>query len=205
MACRLVELLSQWEAPHAVPALIEFLQNDDFAYQVGDDMGIPALKAKAALRELTGNDFPLDVEASRNAWRKVKAVGYRGERARQLARLLAHDPRPLAGELISDKKGSAVIVWNPSKQPVVVMKTSSGVAYEWTDGIGGGPNDHRPVKKDEFTTLAPGDSLRVDVKSEWVDRSRLTRLTVYFQCNGNDIGLKAWIGKVVLNFNPNNS
>lgn len=201
MACKLVELLRRWKDPHAVVALIEFLQNDDFAYQIGDDLGVPALKAQAALKERTGYDFPTDVEAARIAWEDARAISNAEKRVQHLALKLPYDSTPLTGKLVKDAMGEALILTNRSKQSVAVAKRP-GIEYRWTNGVGGGASDGRPENKDAFTTLAPGDSMRVDVNSQWTDRSRLKSLMVYFLSNGNRVGFNAWIGKVVLQFDP---
>jgi hypothetical protein len=202
VSCQVVELLRGWEAPQAVPALIEFLQHDRSEYIVGDDLGVPALDAQAALKALTGHDFPRDVKASQNDWEKVKAIDDPGERVKQLARILAYDPHPFEGKLVSEKKGEVIVVKNRSRQPVVVAKRPALIDFRWRNGIGTIPQTKRPKSKDDYTTLAPGDSLRIEVNPEHTARPRLTRLTVSFLSNGNDVGLNAWIGTVEVQFDP---
>jgi hypothetical protein len=57
VACRIIDAVTAWDEPRAVPLLIPFLENDRSAYRYGDDWGIPALKARAALHALTGAGF----------------------------------------------------------------------------------------------------------------------------------------------------
>lgn len=47
LACKVIERLYDWKSESLVPTLIEFLQNDTFAYQLGDDFGIPGSQGTA--------------------------------------------------------------------------------------------------------------------------------------------------------------
>lgn len=47
VACRIIDAVTAWDEPRAVPLLIPFLENDRSTYRYGDDWGIPAAKARA--------------------------------------------------------------------------------------------------------------------------------------------------------------
>jgi len=190
MACEAIKLLLQWRNLQTVPALMSFLQNDAFAYQYGDDLGVPALKAQAALKELTGHDFPADVEASQKAWEKAKAIGDVKKRAAYLAQTLPYDPQPLEGKLVKEGKRMVLLLTNRSKRAVLVAKEPTS--------IGGQTNLDKGKTKDAYANLAPGGVLRVNMEAEWTDDARLQRVTVDFLDSGHQLGLKAWIGRVVL-------
>jgi hypothetical protein len=75
IACKIADVLQAWGEPRTAPILINFLANDDFAYRYGDDLGIPAIKARATLHKLTGCWFPYDVAAASDAWSKTEHIG----------------------------------------------------------------------------------------------------------------------------------
>ena len=86
IACKVVEALSAWGDERVVLPLIGFLQNDGFAFQDGDDLGIPALKAHQALLAITGHVFPFDVSQSRKAWQAAVRTDDKAAKKRLLER-----------------------------------------------------------------------------------------------------------------------
>jgi hypothetical protein len=195
LACQVIDLLADWKDPFAIPALIEFLQNDELAFQ--GDQGVPALKAQAVLKERTGFDFPTDVKSSRIAWEKAKAIADIKERAAYLGQILVHEPRPLVGEIQRKEKDTFLILTNRSKQTLSLTKEPSGIDCDWSNGMAGQSSPKKPKSPDDFTALAPGASLSLKLNSEWSARPGLKRVAVYYLHNGRDLGLNAWIGKVV--------
>jgi len=104
LSCRVIEAVSSWGNERLVPLLITFLQNDAFAYQYGEDIGIPALKARKALYEITGHWFPYYIAASAEVWKKVAAVRDSNERGKLLRELLPENEFPVAAELIGSAR-----------------------------------------------------------------------------------------------------
>lgn len=68
LGCRVIGNMAEWRDERLVPALISFLENDDCAGSYGTDLHIPAIKARAALLDITGRVFPFDVEAAKQIW-----------------------------------------------------------------------------------------------------------------------------------------
>jgi hypothetical protein len=201
VACTLIESLRKWGKLQAVPALIEFLQNDGFSYQHGDDLGVPALKAQAALKEITGYDFPADVEASRRAWEKTKAIPDPKERMAALASKISFDPQPLACRIERDKEPPEAVLTNRSGRALILANEPTGIECRAGGGVYS-VDSQRPEKKDDFTELPPGTSLHVKLDPGWAVRSSLERLSLYFLANGNEVGVKAWIGSVEMGPDP---
>lgn len=100
VACRIIDAVTAWDEPRAVPLLIPFLENDRSAYRYGDDWGIPALKARAALHALTGCWFPYRVSAAADAWSQVADLADRPQQKRRLAELLPDPEFPVTAELV---------------------------------------------------------------------------------------------------------
>jgi hypothetical protein len=198
LACQVIEVVRRSSDPAAVPGLIEFLEDDTYSYRYGDDLGVPALKAAAALKELTGHDFPMEVASSRKAWEKARLIGDAKERLALLAKELPWDPRPLAAELRREATGPVLLLTNRTRKALVVGKEPAGISYDWTNGGGGGASRKESVRKEDFTTLQPGESLRVPLKEEWARAENLTRVSASFLNNGHEVGLNAWIGEVAV-------
>jgi hypothetical protein len=200
MACQLIDRLKAWKSPYAIPASIEFLQHDEFCFRSGDDIGMPALKARIALKELSGYDFPADVSASRAAWKKVESITDAKERVAQLSKILPNDPNPLIGCIVHQEKGAEILVLtNRSKSAIVLLRQPTEIDFRWPSeqgGVGGAA----PSKREDFVEIGPGESARLllDLSSDRV--SALERMTVLFLRNGNEFGVNAWIGVVDLTF-----
>jgi hypothetical protein len=100
LACKLIEQFSSWRDERTVPLLIACLQNSSFVYQYGDDVGIPALKARQALRTITGHWFPFDVRRSMSAWQQAQQIQDKLKRKELLNKLIADVEFPLVAELV---------------------------------------------------------------------------------------------------------
>jgi hypothetical protein len=66
VANQVIQSLAQWKNSRTAPALIGYLQNDGF--------DSPAVEAQTALKSVTGHWFPLDVEASRDIWKRAREI-----------------------------------------------------------------------------------------------------------------------------------
>ncbi len=99
-ACALIEALSGWADPRLAPVLIPFLQNDAFAYQYGDDLGIPALKAREALHKIAGCWFPHNVAVAAAAWKRAEATADPAKRKALLDKLLPGGQFPVTAHLV---------------------------------------------------------------------------------------------------------
>jgi HEAT repeat protein len=222
LACHLIKELAAWKDERVVPALIGFLQNDDLAYQYGDDLGVPALKAQVALREITGHEFPFDVETSRKAWQEGLRIDDRTERAKALAKSAPGGRTPLVAtavgtptkemsdalkkrydKLDEDEFVIAVRVRNLSSLPVTVLEVPSGIAFGWPGGHHGGAGGTDDDDKLEFTTIAPTaeTALEVVVTEDFLIAEPATRhLKLSYLANGKRQNVKAWIGSIDVRF-----
>jgi hypothetical protein len=92
LGCKLVEAFASWGDERVVPCLISCLQNDD--------VGTPALKARQAIRTITGHWFPLDVARSMKAWRQAEQIHDRAKRRELLNKLIPGEEFPFVAELV---------------------------------------------------------------------------------------------------------
>ncbi len=230
LACKLVEVLSSWGDDRVVPALITFLQNDKFVYQYGDDLGIPALKARQALKKITGQWFPFDVRKSMDAWDKAKGIPDEAKRSALLAKVLPDGDCPVRAELVgqprheqvpadeagadtskrsdSDQKVFATVrIRNVTGKPVMIAKVPSDVKMSWPGGVssyGHHPFNYKP-RKGDFVFVHPLQSLEYEVKlneSFLIAEPSTRKLKLAYLSNGNSVGLNAWIGTVDVQFGP---
>ncbi len=203
LACKLIQELEAWGEEKAVPILISFLQNDDFVYVCGDDVGIPAFKARAALKKLTGCDFPLDVSKSMEAWKKADATASGEDRKKLLAKLLSNDLQPLKAELVNEDDSIFIVVTNRSKEAVTLAKGPSDFAYRSSGGIANGTNFH-VTNKESFVKLAGGKSIRLWVgqlpDSFLASPPETREVALHYWRNGNEYGFNAWMGKINVSF-----
>jgi hypothetical protein len=114
LACKLIDALSSWEDERVVPCLISYLQNSSFAYQHGDDLGIPAIKARQALKDMTGHWFPFDVDLSMKAWRQARQIPDKVKRRELLNQLIPGEEFPFIAELVGKISYKTA---NDAKQP----------------------------------------------------------------------------------------
>jgi hypothetical protein len=219
-----VDALSSWGDPSVVPALIEFLQNDDYEYGWGDDIGIPALKARQGLKKITGHVFPFDVELSRKAWQDAAKIDDPAERRQALNHAAPAIETPLIasaegspkkeasrefkdrlGKLDEDESVIVVRVRNTSSQAITVLRFPFDVVFS-TQHSSSSRSHWKPdeeVSRELFTTIEPGDSIAFEVI---VDESFLSdsppnrSLKLSYLENGKGQGLKAWIGTIDVQF-----
>jgi len=104
LGCKVIDALANWGDAGLVPSLIPFLDIDSFAYLSGDEMGIPAVKARKALNKLTGCWFPYDAEAASRVWKEATAVADPAKRKALLTRLLPDTECPVIAELVGSPR-----------------------------------------------------------------------------------------------------
>jgi hypothetical protein len=226
IACQVVKQLSAWKDERVVPALISFLQNDAFAYQIGDDIGVPALKAKRALAEITGQEFPFDVGASQKAWQAAVLANDKAGRKRALGELAPGGETPLAAAAIglptkemseglkklygSLEKGDVVIsvrLRNVSSRPATILKYPSQVETTSPSGC----SDYslaagKAVGKDrkvEFVTIQPREETVIEAvvgEDFLIANPTVRRLRFCYRENGHRQNVKAWIGSIDVEF-----
>lgn len=188
---------------------------DTFAYQSGEDVGIPALKARKALYEITGHWFPYDVAASAGVWKKVAAIRDSNERKKLLKELLPENEIPLVAELIGsprkakDKAGDDSIVTvrvrNASGQDITITKLPTGVDQSCPGFSSSGPFGKDMAKKD-FLTLKPLEWTDFEVTLDnnfLIAEPKGRSLKLDYRENGNSFGVNAWIGSLKVEFGAN--
>lgn len=204
-ACSVIKSLVGWGDTRVVPALISFLRNGESAGLNGDDLFIPALKAKEALYSITGHYFAFDVDSSRRAWDAAQNLADREERKRRLDALQPQNPSPLRAELIGDgTTNAAVRVKNNSKEEVVISRYPAWGEQKWPGGVAGcrfrkAAGHGNP----EFVTLAPAGSTEVSIgllESYLLAEPGTRKLTLAYTDNGSSQGVNAWIGLVNVQF-----
>jgi len=205
MACKIIEAIQTWGDSRLAPMLIGFLQNGDSAGFSGDDLLIPAIKARQALEAMTGHVFPYDVAASSAAWKKVEGIKDVDERKRLLSSLLPCSSHPLTVEVVGSTRKAFLRVRNVSEVNVTVARRPSyghqscpGASY------GCGLGDEAQVRgKEDFVTLQPGDNQQfsVDLKDGFLLADPASRkMTVVYDNNGSQFGVNAWIGTITVSF-----
>jgi len=205
VACEVIERLRAWKSECAVPVLIEFLQNDSFYYAIGSNVGVPAVKAKEALREITNCVFPFDVKVSRKAWRLAEGVPCRERRQQRLKEILGLQRDPWHLEIGGDRGRALAILTNRSESTLTIAKRPARITVTDSRGsmtCGGGVQVHG---RDDFASVGPGESVRVPLpEREMLSQEgeapqsphRQGEIELLYLRNGNEFGLNAWIGLI---------
>jgi hypothetical protein len=222
IACQVIKELLAWKDDRTVPALIGFLQNDDFAYRYGDDLGIPALKAQQALVAITEHEFPYDVEMSQKAWQKAMLLNDKSARKSLLEKAAPGGQAPLVAAAVGvptkelsenlkkqyesldeDEYVVTIRLRNLSSRPVTILTAPSEVEIRWPGGVhsrGGDPSDDQKL---EFTTIQPTDGMGLEIvvaKNFLVAEPAEQELKLSYLANGNRQGVNAWIGTISVQF-----
>ncbi len=203
VACAVIEVLRAWGDASLVPALIQFLENDDCAYQEGDDFYISALKARTALRQITRCTFPLNVDAAGAAWSKVEHIADADERAGALAALLSVDDQPLRAEVIGDKRRAFLRVINQSPRAIEIARSYSQISQDYPGGTAAYGFPSEAETRDDFVTLQPGQALLYGCrlpKGFLLADPGSREMKVAYLSNGKRFGLRAWIGTIDVRF-----
>lgn len=202
MSCIIIKEMYEWREPRLVPAIITFLENGDYAGQIGDDVHIPALKAKGALYAFTGLWFPFVVKPSLEAWGQVRDIRDLAQRTRRFYELLPHNPFPIQAEVIGTGTTNAVCrVKNVSAFPVTLTKLPTSLSQGWVSGVSGYQLGSRTAA--EFIELLPGKAtdFPIVLSSSFLRGEPGTRkLQLEYQNNGRSANLNAWIGSIAVAF-----
>lgn len=200
LACEVIGKLRQWNDPAAVPALIPFLQNDGLAFIHGNDLGIPAIKAQEALKQIVGYTFPFDVAASQRAWTSASAMEDRAKRKEYLAQELPSDASPWRATVARLDGRITIEVTNRSRLTYALARVPSDVSIRWSSGVSGWNPQTERDDEDAFVTLNAGESFRFDLEiPEALTGARGGpggKLDLGYYTNGNDVGVNAWLGVV---------
>jgi hypothetical protein len=199
VACKVISVFGGWKNDDIVEALIGFLEDDKIAYTYGNEIGMPALRARAALHSLTGCWFPYDVQASLHAWRAARQVSDDDERRQRLKNVDEVNEVPLDGKVILNGGRYYVEVRNVSLRRVTISRLPSEVSLRT---IGSQSTSQRlpPKVATDFVTLEPGGSRRIDepirIRKDEFRQGSTLRLS-YFDL-GKRFGQHAWLGSVLL-------
>ena len=226
IACQVIKALAAWKDERAVPALIGFLQSDEFAYQDGYDIGIPALKAWQALTEITGHQFPFDVEASQKAWQDARSIHDKSARKRLLEQLAPGGGTPLVAAAVglpAKELSGALKDWygplgegevvikvrfrNVSSRPVTILKYPTQVESQSPAGCKDygslGAASPGKIEKLEFVTIQPDRDLAIEAivdEGFLIADPATRRLRISYLSNGHRQNVKAWIGNIDVDF-----
>ena len=208
ISCELIKRLNEWGDPSTVPALIEFLQDDYFGGQLGNDFDVPALKSRAALFKITNHWFPFDVVASRDAWATAKDLQDPQERLAHLARTIPGDPEPWQATLVVENGSAFVEITNRSKQTLTLPRHPFEVTLSSSRGVSGfAIKGEAGSGKQKFIQLDPGKSHRFELATDsGVEKKWLTgrggSLDLAYISSGKEAGVKAWMGVISISI-PN--
>jgi hypothetical protein len=185
--------------------LIGFLQNGDSAGSWGDDLFIPAIKARQALEVMTGHIFPYDVAASAAAWKKVERVKDFKERKRILSSLLPCNPNPLKAEVSGTGRQAFLKIRNVSDSTVTITHFPTyGSQTCPTSWSGFGVQGASPVKgRDDFVALQPDMIVQfpIELDDRFLQAEPASRkMTLVYDNNGSRFGVNAWIGVITVTF-----
>jgi hypothetical protein len=221
LGLKLIEALSSWAGDPVVPLLIRYLQDDAFVYQFGEDIGIPALKARLALKAITGFAFPFDVDRSAEAWAEAVKIKSREERLEALARILPDPEDPFVATLVGpprsepgeenrgDGRGApdgtrlyaTVRIRNVAPGFMTLARRPWEVELRWGGGVCSYAVGKDATAAEDFTTLEPGQTMEVEVpinRSYARSPAEGARMLLFYRHLGRNVGLKAWIGTVAV-------
>ncbi len=215
---RVICALAAWKNPGSVPAIIGYLEDDDDGGWHSAELAPRCVLARAALKQITGHTFPLDVDVATRVWRLASKLPDAKRREEFLTRMLREEPAPLAARLVRDGDGFSITVTNTSPRPIHLPKTPESIeeSYELrlADGsisesrIGGGEFDWSEITgKDSFVELEPGASTsfpyaveegkNLGLSREFFQAGPASRKVILsYERNGHEFGLKGWIGRV---------
>jgi len=227
LACKTIERWSAWKGDRLVPALIGFLEDDRFSWQYGDELGIPAVKARAGLRRMTGRWFPFDAGASGEAWRRVEAIPDRAERRKRLGEVFPDPELPLMAEMVGtvrprprepaaveeapeDGESIATVrITNGSPGPISIARLPCRVQAAWSGGCGGAsPADPGGIPAaGPHVRLGPGEHLDLDVilpDGFLRDDPSTRELDLLYASRGEASGLPPpmWVGWLPVRLGP---
>ena len=203
--CGIIEKMRKWGDDRLVPSLISFLENGNYAGRVGDDLSIPAIKARSALREISGHVFPFAVKPSLNAWEKSQDINDLKKRKELLNKLVPCDAEPLKAELVGTSEKAHIRLTNTSKQITTVAKWPSHGSLRAPSGLWGcrvGPGK-KIERKEDFMKLEPGQSsqLQIELRKGFLLAAPSTReMTIVFDNMGSKFGVNAWIGVIKVSY-----
>jgi hypothetical protein len=205
VACKIIEAMSGWGEVRLVPALAAFLECGELAYRYGDDVGIPALKAREVLHRMTGHWFPYDREASLRAWKEASQISDFGKRQQLLATILPNDPNPLKADVVGDGGiNAACRITNKSRHDVVVTRCPTWGEQSWPAGTAGSQSGmEQPKGKKDFVVLRPGESTQCDIKFHagfLLADPGSRKLILEYWDTGQEWAMHAWIGSVQAQF-----
>ncbi len=214
LACKIIGALLLWRDDRVVPALAACLENDGFAYQMEDNLAIPALKARDALHEMTGHWFPFDAVASVEAWKQAQQLP-QAQRQDYLQRTLPGQHYPLQAELVSDlgyhpeppaesesarRYVTAVVrLRNVTTRPVAVTTRPSSVSASAPNGMWGCrlPVSNEVPSEKDFATIQPGKTLEfeITVPEDFLSTDPATRkMQALYQSLAKRKAGTGWIG-----------
>ncbi len=196
-ANRAIDALAAWRIPEVVPTLISFLQCDADVYELDD---IPAIRARTAIKNITGARFPLDTALSQQAWTHVAASSDSNQGRAILMKLLPPDSKVLKAIVYRDGKRTVVKIQNVSKNGVWIARLPAYARVEWTHGT----TDSGPFEvtdRSSFINIKPGSSLQFPLRMsgfgfEGSSIGRPQTVKLLYARNGHQFGINAWIGQI---------
>jgi hypothetical protein len=203
MACRIIQAISERNDIRLAPALMAFLETGEYSYIKGDELGVPAVKARETLHALTGHWFPFDVDASRHAWMSVEKIADPETMRTKLEEILPSEICPFKAEILGDGGKAVCRITNKSPHPAAIAhlpddEDEATPTYSDSRGISGPPKS-----KADFAMLRPGESteFKVTFDPEFLQAAPSVRkLKFLYLHTGSAWHSKAWIGWLVPEF-----
>jgi len=195
LACRVVDAIAAWGRPELVPALAAFLENDGFAYYIGDDWGVPALRAQKALADITGHVFPFDATVSREAWSKAETLEDPGERLAVLVREAPFEAEPFEARVVNVGGGARVVLRNRTADPVTILRSPTSLFIKSESGRSGKGNECGGA--DDFIQIESGEehTVPLDLPEGFFFADPASRkITLVYARLGLEFGVRAWMG-----------
>lgn len=215
-ACEVIKEMGLSAEGRYAPAIMSFLESDKSGGSIGEDNYAPSLYARDALRNLTCITFPLNVIASRTAWKAVPLGTDSGSRNAKLIDLLGEWDQPFTVSIKRDDtvRGykqmpghlwARVVVTNTSKHSIVMAKIPTGVGAIWGSGGSFGTSlnpgleyDRRTGKQKplSFVEMIPGRSIAFPLRlpKEMFGLSNRSVVTLEYMPERKGVGRGAWMG-----------
>jgi len=205
LRCKILEELKNWSNIDTIPGIISFLEDniDDCIYNTPHKyqyIGSISINAKLLLKNITGCNFPNNIELSKNAWAKVKNIKNSNKKIAALKKILSWE-EPLINAFIKEEKdGYYIEITNMSKKPFVVTKRPPIISLESSDNIEEIlRTGDSVINKSSFINILPNKTHIFHLKYSKPLKNG-SKVILFYTVAGKKFGVNSWIGTISVKY-----